>query len=133
MLTHATLAAALGLAAQPAAAGETPAAATIREALNARNLKTVTRLRSLCVCLIDTYAPGAPDKVKCEAVIRTAGYLHAYDGTAAVLQQFQVSGASGSGVDLKFRSACGSALRCSGAAALLSPWRVRRALRAVAS
>ena len=133
MLTHASLAAALGLAAQPAAAGETPAAATIREAQNARNLKTVTRLRSLAVCLIDTYAPGAPDQVKCEAVIRTAGYLRACDGTAAILQQFQVTGGAGGGVDLRFRSAAQSALRASGAAAILSPWRVRRALRAVAS
>ena len=132
MLTHASLAAALGLAAQPAAAGETPAAATIREALNARNLKTVTRLRSLAVCMVDNYSPSAPDKLKCEAVIRTAAYLHAYDGTAAVLQQFQVTGASGSGIDLKFRSAAQSALRASGASAALSPWRVRRALRAVA-
>ena len=132
MLTHASLAAALGLAAQPAATGESPAAAKTREALNARNLATVTRLRSLCVCLIDRYAPNAPGKIQCEALIRVAGYLHAYDGTAAILQQFQVTGGAGGGVDLRFRSACGSALRCSGAAALLSPWRVRRALRAVA-
>ena len=120
-MTHASLAAALGLGAQPAATGETPEAAKIREAQNARNLATVTRLRSLCVCLIDRYAPNAPGKIQCEALIRVAAYLNEYDASAAVFRQIQIAGGK---VDLQFRSAAQSALRASGAAAILSPWRV---------
>ena len=87
-----------------------------------------TRLRAVCLSLIEQYAPGAPDDVKSEALIRTAGYLHTSDGSMAAFQQVQITGSGGAAVDLKFRSACGSALRCSGAAALLSPWRKRRAI-----
>ena len=92
-----------------------------------------TRLHSVCLSLIERYAPGAPDDVKSEALIRMAGYLHASDGAMAMFQQIQITGSAGAAVDLRFRSACQSAMRCSGAAALLSPWRVRRAVRAVAS
>ena len=91
------------------------------------------RLHAVCLSAITSYAPGAPDDVKSEALYRMASSLSAYDGNTAGLQQFQVTGGSGSGIDLRFRDAAQSALRASGAAALLSPWRVRRAVRAVAS
>ena len=87
-----------------------------------------TRLRAVCLSLIEQYAPGAPDDVKSEALIRTAAYLNTADGSTGALQQIQITGSSGAAVDLKFRSTCSSALRCSGAAALLSPWRKRRAV-----
>ena len=99
----------------------------------ARARRHVELLHKVCTALIENYAPGAPDSVKSEALCRVAGYLHGYDGSAAALQQIQITGSSGAAVDLKFRSACGSALRCSGASALLSPWRVRRAVRVAES
>ena len=99
----------------------------------ARARQHVDLLHAVCTALIEAYAPGAPDAVKSEALCRAAGYLRTSDGSAAVFQQIQITGSSGTAVDLKFRSACGSALRCSGAAALLSPWRVRRAVRVAES
>ena len=69
---------------------------------------TAARLRPVAVAVIERYAPDAPDAVKDEAAVRVAGYLldqppaPAGDGHAA-------------------------ALRNSGAAALVSQWRVRRA------
>ena len=92
------------------------------------------RLRAVCLSLVEQYAPGAPDHVKSEAVIRTAAYLNTADGSTGALQQIQITGgSSGASVDLKFRSTCSSALRYSGAAALLSPWRKRRAVSVAAA
>ena len=91
------------------------------------------RLHAVCLSLIERYAPGAPSDMKSEALIRMFGYLHAYDGSMGVFQQIQITGSAGASVDLKFRSTCSSALRCSGAAALLSPWRKRRAVSVAAS
>ena len=65
------------------------------------------------------YAPATPANVLEEACIRTAGWLRDVDpGFASV---------SLDGDNVEYRPAHGSALRNSGAQALLSPWRVRRA------
>ena len=114
-----------GLAEIPAAPGEDANDATEREAINTRNMATANRLHAVALDSVNRYAPGAPDTIKTEAIIRTAGYLHADAPGARVMRRLQV----GDNVTIEPR-APGSALRLSGAAALLSPWRVRRAARA---
>ena len=66
----------------------------------------VTRLLAVGTELVGQYAPDAPDAILDEAVVRTAGYL---------FDQPTVSNRSP------------NALRNSGAAALLAPYRVQRA------
>ena len=68
----------------------------------------LTRLLAVGTAHVERYAPGAPEPVQDEAVARVAGYL--FDQPNA-----------GRGV------AYASALRNSGAASLLLPWRVHRA------
>ena len=74
----------------------------------------------VAVSLVERYAPAAPDGVQNEATIRCAGWLA--DTPAASLQAEQYG-------DVSVTWAPGqlSALRHSGAMALLSPWKVRRA------
>ena len=88
---------------------------------------TAARLLVVASALVTQYAT-APDAIANEAVIRTAGYLHADEPAARMLRSVDVNEA----IKIEFRAA-GSAVRLSGAAALLSPWRVRRAVRAEAS
>ena len=71
--------------------------------------------------LVDRYAPHAPSEIKNEAAIRTAGYL----------QQHPMSGMgqeSLGSLQVSLTTSQLSALRHSGSMALLSPWKVRRAL-----
>lgn len=112
----------LGLAELPAPEMEDPGDRSEREALNARNLATATRLHAVARALVKQYAPAAPDEVMCEAVIRIAGYLHSDEPAMHAFRRLAV----GKAVTLEPR-ATGSALRLSGAMALLAPWRVRRA------
>ena len=97
-LTAAELASFLGI--------EAPRAATLLE---------VARLR------VDTYAPAAPAAMANEAVRRFAGYLNEADSFGAISQEdigpLQISRTTNHA----------NAFRNSGAAALLSRWRVRRA------
>ena len=65
------------------------------------------------------YSPAAPADVLLEAAIRTAGWLRDVDPAFASV--------SLDGDNVEYRQPNGSALRNSGAQALLSPWRVRRA------
>ena len=78
------------------------------------------RLHPVAVALVDQYAPAAPESVANEAAIRCAGWL-AEQPAAAVTSE-----ATG---DISTRYAVNnlSVLRHSGAAALLTHWRVRRA------
>ena len=83
-----------------------------------------TRLLSLAGSLVDSYLRGgtAPDAVRDEAIIRTAG--HAKLGRAGF---GQVAGRMevGAAVTVNMQPPAVSAVRQSGAAALLSPY-VRR-------
>ena len=78
------------------------------------------RLRSVAVALVEQYAPTAPEAIANEACVRAAGWL-AEQPAAAVTSE-----ATG---DITTRYAINnmSALRHSGAAGLLTHWRVRRA------
>ena len=76
------------------------------------------RLGPVVAALVERYADGAPEAVKSEAVIRASGWLH---GNKPGLRKVGVRS-----VDIEY-SGGQSALRYSGAMALLSPWKVRRA------
>ena len=69
--------------------------------------------------LVERYAPAAPAPIQDEAVIRTVGYL--FDRSAALQDR------SSDGITAAQAPGQISALRHSGAMALLSPWKVRRA------
>ena len=76
------------------------------------------RLGPTAAALVERYASGGPTAIKDEAVIRAAGWLN---GNKPGLRKI------GAGViDIEY-SGEQSALRHSGAMALLSPWKVRRA------
>lgn len=114
----------LGIAEIPAPHGEDAGDRTEREAINDRNMLLANRLHAVALAAVEGYAPGAADAVKSEALIRTAAYLHADGPAAKVLRRMQTA-------DLTIEPrAPGSPLRLSGAAALLSPYRVRRAAAA---
>jgi len=81
-----------------------------------------TRLLALATEAVNRYARGAPSAVANEAATRFAGYTKTATAQALALRSLKL----GEAVDLEFRPA-GSALRLSGAMALLAPYRQRRA------
>ena len=84
----------------------------------------VARLGPVAAALVEEYSPGAPQPIRDEAVIRTAGWLH--ESTPGLAD----SKLSVGPLDIARTFAPGlSALRHSGAMALLSPWKIRRAGR----
>ena len=78
------------------------------------------RLGPVASALIEEYADGAPIPIKNEAVIRCSGWLFGSKPRGLTAIKF-------SGTDLEFSSTDASALRASGAMALLTRWKVRRA------
>ncbi|MYD87306.1 MAG: hypothetical protein F4Y14_14685 [Acidobacteria bacterium] len=109
----ASLAAALGIAIRDEH-GNSDDAATTAEAM---------RVLGIAVALVDGYLRGgtAPEVIRDEAIIRTAGHVHERRGFGVIEGAMQIGNA------VKARMAPGSAnpIRQSGAAALLAPW-VRR-------
>ena len=95
-------------------------------ALNAAQLEAAlgvsqelaARLLPVAVELVQRYGPEAPEAIQNEAAIRCAGYLAEMPAAARVEKFGDVEVQFGSGL---------SALRHSGAMALLSPYKVRRA------
>ena len=82
------------------------------------------RLGPVAAALVEEYSPGAPQPIRDEAVIRTAGWL--YESTPGLAD----SKLSAGPVEVSKTFSPGfSALRHSGAMALLSRWKVRRAGR----
>ena len=78
------------------------------------------KLLAASLALVERYAPAAPEAIKDEATIRTAGWL-AEQPAASVRSE------STGDIATAYAPAMASALRHSGAMALLSPWKVRRA------
>ena len=78
------------------------------------------RLHPVAVALVDQYAPPAPEGVANEACIRVGGWLAEQPAASVTMEQTG---------DIATRYAVNnlSALRHSGAAALLTYWKVRRA------
>ena len=83
------------------------------------NTKAV-RLLAVSTELVQRYAPSAPQAVQNEAVIRCAGWLHQQP-------KGSVRSESVGPLSAAYATADKSALRSSGAAALLTVWKVRRA------
>ena len=81
---------------------------------------TAQRLYEVSLALVNRYAPDAPDAMRREAVIRCAGWL--LEAPSAGVRR-----SSTGPIDTAYTPAATGALRSSGAMALLSPWKVRRA------
>ena len=95
------------------------ATAALGGALGEDDDATTQRLGETAAALVERYAPAAPDPIKCEAVIRCAGWL-AEQPAAAVRSE------SIGDISTSFAPSMQSALRHSGSMALLSPWKIRR-------
>ena len=81
------------------------------------------RLLAVATALVDKEgAEEAPDPISNESVLRVAGYIHQQPSSTAVFSGMK---AGGDAVDLMFRSPATSAVRLSGARALLSSWKSR--------
>lgn len=81
---------------------------------------TAARLLPVATELVNRYAPTAPDAIGNEATIRCAGWL-AEQPSAAIRSETEGD------IGTTYAPTHTSALRHSGAMALLSPWKVRRA------
>ena len=93
-------------------------ATALAEALGV-NQTLADRLRPVAVALVERYAPNAPAEIQNEGVIRCAGWL-AEQPNAAIRSERQGD------IETDFNPSALSALRHSGAMALLSSWKVRR-------
>ena len=98
----------------------TAATACLKAALGENDDATAQRLGSTVAELVERYAPDAPQAIRDEAVIRCAGWLH--EAPSSGLRQQTVGP-----LTVEYAPSMFSALRHSGAMALLSPWKVRRA------
>ena len=78
------------------------------------------QLGAVASAMVEREAPGAPQAIRDEAVIRFAGYLAQSDFGA--IRQETIGPMS-----TEYMTSHGMAFRHSGAKALLSPWKVRRA------
>ena len=87
-------------------------------------------LLSAVTALVDRYAPLAPTAIKNEATLRAAGYLVVQPMAAVSVdsESRESQGGSKWTNEVSFMPARQSALRHSGSMALLSPWKIRRAL-----
>lgn len=94
----------------------------LREAIGALDLSgdRVDRLGRVAAALVQRYAPSAPEEIMDEAVVRFTGYLAQSDFGAI---RGETIGPRG----VEYQTNHAAAFRNSGAAMLLSPWRVRRA------
>ena len=106
--------------ARTATASLAAAISALGAALGEDDDHVTARLGATAAALVERYAPDAPDPVKDEAVIRTAGWLRQAPSYGAR------SEAEGE-ISTTFSPSMTGALRASGAMALLSPWKVRRA------
>ena len=70
--------------------------------------------------LVERHAPMAPQAIRNEAIIRTAGWLDEAPSSG-------IRRESGGPFDVSYSPAMTGALRASGAMGLLSQWRIRRA------
>ena len=94
-------------------------AAELVEAIGVEAPKA-TRLLPVVTELVTRYAPDAPAEIANEAAIRAAGWLHEQPKAS-------IRGESAGPFTVNYMPSMSSALRNSGATALLAPWRVRRA------
>ena len=98
----------------------TAATECLKTALGEDDDATAQRLGTVAAELVERYASGAPKVVKDEAVIRCSGWMR--EQPAAAIRSEGVGDISTS-----YAATHVSGLRHSGAMALLSPWKQRRA------
>ena len=84
------------------------------------NSAEATRFLAVSSALVHRYAPDAPDPVSNEAVIRCSGWLNEQPHAAVRSEAI-------GDISTAYAPTHTSALRHSGAMALLSPWKIRRA------
>ena len=87
-------------------------------------IRLFDRLISVASALVEKYAPLAPQDVQNEAAIRVIGYLKDTPKSAVLSID---GGGRGFSSGTTYPSGVRSALRHSGAMAILSPWKIRRA------
>ena len=92
---------------------------TSSELTDALDVTDAGRLLVVVTELVEHYAPDAPDAVQNEAAIRAAGWLSQ--------RPYAASGDTVGPLSASYAPGQHSALRHSGAMALLSPYKVRRA------
>ena len=108
--------------ASTAAASLTAARATLRGAFgDAPTDDRIDALGAAAAAMVEQYAASAPQALRNEAVIRFAGYLNEAKGYGAISQE------DIGPLQLSRTTNHATAFRNSGAAGLLSRWRVRRA------
>ena len=88
---------------------------------NADDLATATRLLAVASAVVARYAPSAPGVLMNEAALRFGAYLFNTRDTLGIATL------STGRIDVGLQYLHGPAFRNSGAAMLLSPWRIRRA------
>ena len=113
----------MALSPWPARTATASLAAAITElgsAIGEDDEHVTARLGATAAALVERYAATAPDAIKCEAVIRTAGWLRDAPSYGA---RMETEGE----ISTTFTPSATGALRASGAMAMLSPWKVRRA------
>ena len=113
----------MALSPWPARTATAALAAAIRElgaALGEDDDDVTARLGATAAALVERFAPDAPTAIKCEAVIRAAGWLREAPSYGARSE-------SEGEISTSYTASSTGALRVSGAMALLSPWKVRRA------
>ena len=89
--------------------------------LSSADDETISELGEVAASVISEYAPGAPQAVKDEAAIRYVGYIA--QAPPGAIQKIVLPD-----IDIEFRQAPpASAFQLSGARALLTRWKIRRA------
>ena len=81
---------------------------------------TATRLLAVATELVNRYAPDAPDAIANEGATRCAGWLS--EAPASGVRSESIGD-----ISTTFSPMATGGLRASGAMALLSPWKIRRA------
>ena len=84
--------------------------------------QVIERVAEAVSAQIERYAPGAPDAIRTEALIRFASWIML---TPAAFVQEKVADPSGTTIDRMYANS-GNGFRRSGARSLLSSWRIRR-------
>ena len=83
--------------------------------------ETISEFGEAAAAVIEEYSPSAPGSVKDEALIRYAGYLQ--QAPPGSIQKIDVGG-----LEIEYRQAPpASSFQLSGAGALLTRWKIRRA------
>ena len=93
----------------------------IRRRTGVQDFSTANELGAMASALVESYAPGAPQAMKDEACLRLIGHLSDTSVGLGVVKSESVGPRA-----TEYRVDFASAFRNSGAAALLTRWKIRR-------